>query len=295
MIIAAAVAFAVYFPSFWAWLGAAVVIATRQHALLILMHEASHRHLFTSRPWSELVSDILCAFPMNITTLGYKHEHLAHHRHTNTPNDPYWVIARNDPATWQFPKSWPGTVRVLVGDCIALHIPRHLAVVWPWTYPARLLGKALPRLSAAEHVRYWGYVAVAATALTLASGWIHYFVLWLLPSLTIMMALFRIRALAEHPYTRAGADELLETRRVDGPLWQKFLFAPLNINYHLEHHLFPSVPYYNLPRLGAELQHRGVYRTGKNYFFRYLGTRDSAMAFLMSRDGGDGRTQRSES
>jgi len=30
------------------------------------------------------------------------------------------------------------------------------------------------------------------------------------------------------------------------------------VNYHIEHHLYASVPHYNLPRLHAELRRQGV-------------------------------------
>jgi Na+-transporting NADH:ubiquinone oxidoreductase subunit F len=32
-----------------------------------------------------------------------------------------------------------------------------------------------------------------------------------------------------------------------------FRFLYLNMNYHVEHHMFPAVPYYNLPALHAEI------------------------------------------
>lgn len=34
-----------------------------------------------------------------------------------------------------------------------------------------------------------------------------------------------------------------------------FRFLYLNMNYHVEHHIFPSVPYYHLPALHAEIKH----------------------------------------
>ena len=33
-----------------------------------------------------------------------------------------------------------------------------------------------------------------------------------------------------------------------------FRFLYLNMNYHVEHHMFPSVPYYNLPALHEEIK-----------------------------------------
>ncbi len=34
-----------------------------------------------------------------------------------------------------------------------------------------------------------------------------------------------------------------------------FRFLYWNMNYHVEHHMFPMVPYHALPRLHAELRH----------------------------------------
>jgi fatty acid desaturase len=34
---------------------------------------------------------------------------------------------------------------------------------------------------------------------------------------------------------------------------ERIFLAPNNVNYHLEHHLYPSVPFFQLPRLHALL------------------------------------------
>lgn len=47
-------------------------------------------------------------------------------------------------------------------------------------------------------------------------------------------------------------DHRLNTRTVYMNPVLRFLY--LNMNYHLEHHLFPSVPYYNLPQLHEEIK-----------------------------------------
>jgi fatty acid desaturase len=282
LLIAAVVALAAHVDSWPVWAVAVIVIATRQHALLVLMHEAAHCHLFKSRVLNDWVSDLFCAFPMNITTTGYRHGHMQHHSGTNTPRDPYWVIADEDPATWAFPRSRLGALRVYLFDVLGIHAPRHLKIIWPWTYAARLLGLAKPRVSLGEHVRYLAWMAALATTLTLTDTWLYYALLWLAPSITLMMANFRIRALAEHPYTPASGDEILEARQVDGTSVERFFFAPLNINYHLAHHVYPSIPYYNLPAMHALLQRHGYYELGRNYFPRYVSGRHSVLAHLTS-------------
>ena len=49
------------------------------------------------------------------------------------------------------------------------------------------------------------------------------------------------------------ADFRLNTRTVYMNFVSRFIY--LNMNYHLEHHMYPAVPYYNLPKLHALLKH----------------------------------------
>ena len=43
-----------------------------------------------------------------------------------------------------------------------------------------------------------------------------------------------------------------------GPV-EAFFLSPFNINYHTAHHLFPSVPWYNLPALHERLLEDSAY------------------------------------
>jgi len=67
-VILAAAAGAVYGDRWYGYLLAIVVIATRQHALAVLMHDGAHRLLFADRRVNDLVSDLLLAFPLFIST-----------------------------------------------------------------------------------------------------------------------------------------------------------------------------------------------------------------------------------
>ena len=42
------------------------------------------------------------------------------------------------------------------------------------------------------------------------------------------------------------------------PAWLEWLIFPHHVNYHIEHHLYASVPHYNLRRLHHEMLGRGV-------------------------------------
>ena len=49
-------------------------------------------------------------------------------------------------------------------------------------------------------------------------------------------------------------DPRMNTRTVDAPWWQKLLFAPNGVNYHMEHHFMASVPCYRLAALREHLR-----------------------------------------
>ena len=75
---------------------------------------------------------------------------------------------------------------------------------------------------------------------------------WLIPGVLVGY-ISAVRALAQHALTMPG-DPLTASRSVRSNRFVAFLL--LNENFHLEHHLFPEVPSYNLPRLRELLRGR---------------------------------------
>jgi fatty acid desaturase len=85
----------------------------------------------------------------------------------------------------------------------------------------------------------------------------------------------RLRQIAEHAAVpdRLDPDPRRNTRTVMGGAIARLLVCPHRINYHLEHHLLPSVPIYRLRAMHALLQANGSYRdvppfTGYRALFR---------------------------
>ena len=84
------------------------------------------------------------------------------------------------------------------------------------------------------------------------------YLLWVGAYLTTFSLVLRIRAMAEHACTDATTDPFFNTRTTQANLLAKLSVAPLAVNYHLEHHLLPTVPLYSLPRMHALLSERGA-------------------------------------
>jgi fatty acid desaturase len=85
-------------------------------------------------------------------------------------------------------------------------------------------------------------------------GWT--WLLWAMAYLTVFMFIIRVRQVAEH----AAVPDLFDpdprrnTRTVDAPWWQRLVFAPNGVNYHMEHHFMASVPCYRLRALREHLR-----------------------------------------
>src|SRR5688572_11059680 len=98
-----------------------------------------------------------------------------------------------------------------------------------------------------------------ALVLFALSGYlVQYLVLWVLPLITVVQAILRLRAIAEHGATRDFSSPLTAARTNTGPAWLRWLVFPHHVNYHIEHHLYASVPHYNLPGLHREMASRGL-------------------------------------
>jgi fatty acid desaturase len=254
-LIAGAAALAVGTGHWAAYALAIVVIATRQHALGVLMHDGTHFRAFASRPLNDAVCDLFCALPVGMLTSRYRHEHLQHHRAPNTDADPYWAdFAKDD--TWHWPKKPGATAWVFARDLLGLNSQRWGRVQWRWSpwihHFSRRDPKGPPPPTPAERLRIYAFHAVVLGALAATGVWAEFALLWLLPLMTLVPAMVRLRTVAEH-LLLPDRDEIEASRHTDGTLLERWSIAPYNINVHIAHHLFPAVPYYHLPALHAEL------------------------------------------
>ena len=74
--------------------------------------------------------------------------------------------------------------------------------------------------------------------------------------LTFFSLFYRIRSITEHSGVM-GEDDYTNTRTTIAPWYLKYFLAPLNVNYHIEHHLFTFCPWYNLPKAHQMLKEKG--------------------------------------
>jgi Fatty acid desaturase len=117
---------------FWSWPAYALVvvwIGARQHALLVLMHEAAHYHLLPSRRAGEWLSDLLCAWPLLLSTEGFRDVHFQHRRRPTTAEDPDSRMQLQE-HEYRMPKNWLGFALLFLRDVSGLGVLRLLPAGW---------------------------------------------------------------------------------------------------------------------------------------------------------------------
>ena len=224
--------------------------AAALNAFYLLSHEGHHHLLFRRRSVNHGANIALCV-PLLHSPTAYRVLHELHHRFLGGPGDPdeYRNYTDNPRLRWML--QW---VRLTMGTLV--YTPLIPIVSW------RRAGSEDRRPMALE---YAGMMVVWMLAFTLVPLRILLQV-WLIPGVLVGY-ISAVRALAQHALTAAD-DPLLASRSVrSNPIVSFFL---LNENYHLEHHLFPEVPSYNLPRLRALIRSRLPHTVEARSYSRFL-------------------------
>lgn len=228
-----------------------LLIATRQHALLALMHEYVHYQFSRKHGWlNDLLGDVFTAFPFFITVHGFRRNHMPHHRHAATDQDPNW-LATIKKERYHFPKTRHQIYIEIVKHCLGWYTLQDLK---SYTVDA---GMALDLPFATRVARVIFFVLLLG-ATTWLGVWPQVLLYWLLPLATFLMAILYLRDMGEHygmPAPGIGA-----ARTVLAGWWERVVIAPHGVNFHAEHHLYPSVPYFRLKDLHQELLTHATYR-----------------------------------
>lgn len=239
------------------YLVAIVLIGGRQAALTVIAHDASHGRLLRTRAWNDAIGALLAAWPTFITLPAFRALHGDHHQHlagTGDGNRIIWRTHRADGSVhpdWVYPKSVGGLLAKL-----ALKAAGPTGLVW---IVRGTLAQAVYRGSWPEFLGRVVFTLGGAALLTATGTWTLFLLYWILPFCTTHMVAQYVRLIAEHSAV-PGEGPYALTRTTLAKPWEKLLFVPRNIHYHVEHHFYPSVPFYNLPALHEALMSQKGFR-----------------------------------
>lgn len=244
-----AAAFLVVGASGWpgaiAWPLATLCLLLAQRHFQTLVHDASHAFYHHKGSLNDRLANWLAAGWIGMTVQNYRRIHFEHHAHNGSADDPEHV---------SFTTVTQGgglMLMVLRYACLleALRLVRKY-----YGSSGKAPGKARPAAEASPgHGHIIGtQMCLAGTCLVL--GLPALYPIWLYLAVTWTPLLSRLRFLVEHP----GDDDLTVTTL--SSILERPLFAPLNFNYHFEHHAWPGVPPYRLKEAHRYLRKAGFYR-----------------------------------
>lgn len=250
--------------TWWVVLPAVVLIGIQQHALFVLAHDSAHYRLYETRWLNDAIGRFVGTIG-GVSMRSYRVIHRLHHNNLYGEVDPDIALHGG------YPRGKAYLLKKLAKDLCGLTAFKTYAYFFG--NPAinvntqqaqRPLDDTSVALRSAARRDRWGVVAfhigapIGALALGGPVALAKFLVLWTLPLLTIIQPILRLRAICEHGAVTDLSTPLTAARtNLVGPV-ARFVMFPHHVNYHVEHHLFPAVPHYRLPRLHAELAQRGV-------------------------------------
>jgi len=259
--IAVLIALPVIFWECWVIAPCMILLATRAQALFVLAHEAVHYRLYETR-WLNDLAGRLCATPVGISMFAYRVVHRLHHNHLYGKQDP------DTPIHGGYPRGRAYLATKLLKDVAGLTAWKTYAYFWGAPSATRTddtksdpLGDTSPKLRRDALTDRWVVAAfhiLLPAAAALGGFFWEYVLLWAIPLWFILQPLLRFRSILEHGMTSESGDAWRDARTNLGPAWVMWLIFPHNVHYHLEHHLYPSLPQYSLPKAHKALRSAGL-------------------------------------
>lgn len=241
------------------------IIGGKQLACAIILHDAGHYSLFTSKQMNIFFGNWLGAYPIFHNIDQYRPYHLEHHKMTGTDDDPDVFLTRGYPTSKKsmvrkFARDLFGItgIKAIVG-LLAMHLGfieynlgnkivrnKNLSFL-------KLVKNALKNLSGPV---LFQLVFICILYLC-GDPWLY--LLWIGANIFTYPFCIRVRSMAEHSMTPDRNDPQVNSRTVKANFLEKILFAPLHVNYHVEHHLLMGVPSYRFPKMHKMLQEKGFF------------------------------------
>jgi fatty acid desaturase len=240
LLLAAASIISWKFPQPWTWIPSSLVSGWTIFNFTVLLHEVVHRAIFNGpRPRAERLLGLLYAIPSGISALQFTRWHLTHHAELGDevadPKRHYLSPKIN--------KAW---YKLLYFTPALFPIYFRAARKETRDYPPRLQ----KRIARERWSTILLHVAIMA-ALLVAGGFGLLARVYLVPYFLVFPIAFALNRLGQH-YAIVPEDPAKWGTIIRPSRWWDFWY--LYSAYHMEHHYFTAVPFYNLRRLHFALR-----------------------------------------
>ncbi len=198
-----------------------------------VMHDASHNSVSLNKPFNDWCGRLATwmILPAPLFRM-FRYVHMQHHRFVNDETkDPDHYASRG--AKWLLPLRW-ATQDIYYFFCYCD----------PKVFQKR------PQSEKREFI-IASLIGLALISLVIIQGWtINFLLLFILPSrIATLVLVFAFDYLPHHPHTKHGVTSPYQATQ--NRLGLEWIMTPLFLgqNYHLSHHLYPTIPFYRYASL----------------------------------------------
>lgn len=234
----------------------ACLVGNRYYSLFILGHDGLHRRLHPDKAINDLFTDLFIIGPLGAVTHRNRTNHMVHHRSMGTSCDPdiYKYAPRNQFGIMGFIGSFTALPFVFSSVMNVYHgiSPVAGATGERTVKPESLTGRDIAIIGV--------WQAALVTGLSVAFGWCGYLFMWLAPVYVFTFCADIARVYCEHsvrgeeaPLSAPWSERLVT---FSSSFVERAIFAPMNMNFHTAHHLWPAIAWHNLPRASQMLHAR---------------------------------------
>ncbi len=247
-----------YLVSWWLYPLAVLVIGARQRGMSTVLHDCAHGVGARTRWWRLLLGTLFTAYPIFQQHFAYKKSHVrAHHPHLGNPEeDPdlsFYIRQRVYERTSRRRYFLKNMLLPAVGYRTLAYLKYLIE-----NRLRRVRSKHQVQASKANDEFLWerytfnGFWLVVVGLCAYSNLLLELALFWVVPYLTSFQILGWYIELSEHtPLVETQEVDLYMARNRKSRGLEKFLTGIHNDNHHLDHHLNPAIPFWNLPKASA--------------------------------------------
>jgi len=220
-----------------------LVIGSRQRALTTILHESAHGVLAKDKLLNSVLGTFCSGYLIFQQIIPYKKSHCSmHHSHLGNPElDPDFKFHLEE-GLYDAACSKHFLVRHIIKPLLLFKVPQYMFYLAKY----RLFGSCCDLY---ETIIMLAYLFTIVSAAVWFGFWIQLILFWLVPYVTVFQVLGYFIEVSEHyPLVGQNTVDLYMTRNRFSPWYEAFFTSMHSENFHLIHHLMPSVPSWNLAK-----------------------------------------------
>lgn len=254
----------ILYPSIWTWLICIFIVAGAQHGLSMISHEAAHRLIWPQdHRINDRIGTYLFAAPALLPFNVYRQRHFIHHRLVSQADDTK-TFYRRDLRSWRFLieilRSLSGVDYILQ----AVEAIRHGKAEGEGEESEQFamnLRRDQRAIIGVHATLFLAFLAIDPLQFGIPT---YYFILWLVPLLTLSFLFGKLRSIAEHQPPRSSSTASQDTayylntpgpmlRSIHATWFERLFLSKIDFHYHAEHHLWPWISYQYLSEVNSRV------------------------------------------